>query len=241
MTDGAVSELADEVYDFVTRYVAVLLGTINNLKAHRRAYHLLSELLLRENDMESATSVNEVLQKCCKAMYTCTNQNIETYTHQLMRCEQTLSFILTEDKEYEILVTAVTDGGATDRSTAGASVGGHQPAATNNQWPLTSEGRADVRSKPEDDYPALDPELSDPYCSDENDSWVDDTVPAVAQTRRPRTLGKRVRVEEAAAGDCGRLQRLLALLGLSGTQSVTVRSSPCFMVTFERGAADEKQ
>jgi len=241
MTDGAANELADEAYDFVTRYVAVILGTINTPKAHRLAYHLLLELTLRGNVTEADTSVNEVLHKWCKAMYTRTNKNIKTYTHQLMRCEQTLSFILTEDKADEILATAATDGGATERSTAGASVGGHQQAATNNKGPLTAEERADVGSKPEDDYPALDPTLSGPDCSDEEDGSVDDTVPAGSETRRPRVRGQRVRVDEAAAGDGGRLQRLPALLGLTGGQSLTVRSSLSITATFEWGAANEKQ
>jgi len=98
-TEEEIRSLAVEAREFVTKYVRVLFGAIHTSKMHRLAYHLADELLLRGNLTEADTSVNEMLMKLCKAMYSRTNKQVTTFKVQLLRAQQTLERIIAEDAE----------------------------------------------------------------------------------------------------------------------------------------------
>jgi len=83
----------------ITRYVAVLFGPLNTPKAHLVANHLLAEIMDRGNLTEADTSINEGLHSKCKAMYDRTNKNVDTFTVQMLRHEQTLAAILADAPE----------------------------------------------------------------------------------------------------------------------------------------------
>jgi len=101
-TDEDVEELQQEAKLFVTRFVRVLFGAVNTTKMHRLAFHLMQEFLLRGNLEEADTSTNEMLHKLLKAMYKVTNKHPANFEVQMMRCEQTLLHILTEDAEEKL-------------------------------------------------------------------------------------------------------------------------------------------
>jgi len=101
-TEKEAQDLQQEAKLFVTRFVRVLFGAVSTTKMHRLAFHLLQELLLRGNLEEADTSTNEMLHKLLKGMYRVTNKHPATFEVQMMRCEQTLLHILTEDIEEKL-------------------------------------------------------------------------------------------------------------------------------------------
>jgi len=96
-TEQDAAELQQEAKVLVTRFVRVLFGAVSTTKMHRLAFHLMQELLLRGNLEDADTSTNEMLHKLLKAMYRVTNKHPANFEVQMMRCEQTLLHILTED------------------------------------------------------------------------------------------------------------------------------------------------
>lgn len=103
MSEVEARELAREAYEFVTKFMVALFGPMHTSKAHRLAYHLFDELILRGNLVDADTSVNELLHKLVKIMYRRTNKQDQAFTLQLMRAEQTLAFAVDEDADREVL------------------------------------------------------------------------------------------------------------------------------------------
>lgn len=117
--------LAREAYEFVTKFMVALFGPMHTSKAHRLAYHLFDELLLRGNLVDADTSVNEMLHKLIKIMYRRTNKHEEAFTLQLMRAEQSLAFAIDEDADREVLRKAGLlgpDGALLDPSMQGQAM-----------------------------------------------------------------------------------------------------------------------
>jgi len=98
MNEADCNTLAEEAFEFVTKYVRVLFGAINTTKFHALAYHLLSEFLLRGNVIEADTSINEALHKLIKVMWQNSNKQGTSFVLQMLRCEQTLAHIIASDK-----------------------------------------------------------------------------------------------------------------------------------------------
>lgn len=124
MSDEEARELARKAYEFVTKFMVALFGPMHTSKAHRLAYHLFDELLLRGNLLDADTSINEMLHKLVKIMYRRTNKHDHAFTLQLMRAEQTLAFAIDEDADREILRKAGllgADGALLDPSPKGQS------------------------------------------------------------------------------------------------------------------------
>lgn len=103
MSEVEARELAREAYEFATKFMVALFGPMHTSKAHWLAYHLLDELILRENLTDADTSVNELLHQLIKIKYRRTSKQDQAFTLQLMRAEQTLAFAVDEDADREVL------------------------------------------------------------------------------------------------------------------------------------------
>lgn len=80
MSDAEARELAREAYEIVTKFMVALFGPMHTSKAHRLAYHLFDELLLRENLVDADASVNDMLHKLIMIMYRRTNKHDHAFT-----------------------------------------------------------------------------------------------------------------------------------------------------------------
>lgn len=224
MSEPAAVALAKEAYEFVTLYVAALLGEIHHSKIHRLAYHLLAALLNHGNLVDGDTSANEALHKLCKRMYARTNKKKGDYTLQMLRAEQALSKIIDEALSEQL------GGGVAAESLA-----------------------PDEQDEPLQDWTGGDLHLPDDGDED-SDGLDDDGVfvgygvagaPSAASAPRTeapqprmRLRGSRAQVRDIiAAADGDVLSGLIQALGVSDTESLVLRKSITFSPTLEWGAS----
>jgi len=123
MREADCKALAEEAFEFVTKYVRALFGSINTTKFHALAYHLLAELLLRGNVIEADTSINEALHKLIKVMWDNSNKQGASFLLQMLRCEQTLAHIIASD-EYDKEQTTAGDDLTAGAAGSGSNAGG---------------------------------------------------------------------------------------------------------------------
>lgn len=239
MLQSEAEALGDEAYEFLTKYVAALLGASHNSKVHRLAYHLLMALMFHGNLTEGDTSVNEMIHKLCKVMYSRTNKKVDGYTLQMLRCEQTLSLVLDEARAE---MAAMSDApAARDAPAAGdAPDAGEDPPRVEADADGVEE---DAEASEADDMAALrawdggEDLLSDADgtldSGDEDMEWGGSKSDGPAK----RLSGMRVNVVALAAGMAGGvLAGLGALLGVQGGEVLVVRTGAWINPVCEWGA-----
>jgi len=255
LSNKAIKDLSDEAHDFVTRYVRVLFGAISSTKLHKLAFHLGDELRRRGNLTEADTSINEMLHKLCKVMYARTNKQVTTFEVQLLRCEQTLARIISEDVDETTLSEAAVGTAAADSDSgsdfddevdawgvaedvdgdaggkelsnlAGAAAGAAVESGPLMAGAIVTATETSLADAPAHNVAAL---LG-------NDAVAVTTPVSSAVRKRVRVRGRRVRLDVVAAAAAGRLRALPALLGLGGDEYVTVRNSAAVRAMFEWGA-----
>jgi len=249
----------------VKRYVRVLFGAINSTKLHKLAFHLGDELRRRGNLTEADTSINEMLHKLCKVMYARTNKQVTTFEVQLLRCEQALARIISEDVD-ETTLSEVAVGTAAADSDSGSDFDDEVDAwgvAEDVEGDAAEDVEGETGSKKLSDLEggvegaavesgpmmvgtATENSLSDAPAHDVaallGNSAVAAAAPAAAAVREcVRVRGRRIRLDVVAAAAAGRLRALPALLGLAGDEYITVRNSAAVRAVFEWGALPRDQ
>lgn len=228
VSDDGAMQLQREAYELVCRYVAVLFGPINTTKMHSLAFHLIDELLHRGNLVEADTSVNEMLHRLLKVMFENTNKQTTSFAVQMLRCEQTLAHIITEDADDKMRAEAglpPVDQGAMDEPLVrnfGATFGDHSPRIqqhddSDKSCPNANEAAddADDEAPEEDERPAKRARAA-PHDAGRR------------RRSRVRLRGRRSQVAHLVAEDGGRLRQLPDLLGVSKHQHLLVANSQKF-------------
>lgn len=228
MTEHAAMDLAKEAYEFVTLYVAALLGDVHHSKEHRLSYHLFAALTNHGNLVDGDTSANELLHKTCKRMYARTNKKHDDYTLQMLRAEQTLASCINE---------AVTEqvGPRGEEESAGLGESGELQDWTGGPLHLPEDGDEDSDG---DEY-------GGGIVSGQ--AYADAARLATgkldsADMGRRRVKGRRARVGDlVAAAERNTLAGLASALGVSDEESLVVGNSVAFCPTLEWGASLERQ
>lgn len=228
MTEPEAIDLAKEAYEFVTLYVAALLGDVNHSKHHRLAYHLLRALTDHGNLDDGDTSANEVLHKKCKRMYARTSKKHADYTLQMLRAEQTLASCI-----QEALGEHVGRQGADDD--AGSVVGdGDVQEWTGGALSLPVEGDEDSDDCDDDGGFAAAQAVPDVALSG--------TGPHELGSSRKRAKGRRSRVVDLVAGVKGNtLADLAGTLGVMDSETLVIGNSVAICPTLEWGASLDRQ
>lgn len=229
ITEQAATDLAKEAYEFVTLYVAALLGSIHDSKEHRLAYHLYAALTNHGNLVDGDTSANELLHKTCKRMYQRTSKKHDDYTMQMLRAEQTLTCCINE-----ALVEQV--GHRVEQDNAGLLEDDNLPDWTGGALHLPDEGDEDSGI---DDDECSGIVIGQAY-ADAAELAAGQVDPASKTLRR--TKGRRARVADLVTAAKGNIfTGLASTLGVSEDESLVVCNSIVFSPTFEWGATLDRQ